>query len=173
MNTEKSYIIAKLKSTLKNQIIIQGQQSNGKRQVWVRKACRRGDTKKKLKKFVAWAKANGAVVEWNHHWGIVIKPTADLDTNATSWMWLIGEPVPAPQSTTMVKHRIKPGVVAQVEPVSTKYRFRKAVVRMSKVGNLYVVAPSFQFVGRICGSDKTGSGYPCRRWSRGVCKTHQ
>jgi hypothetical protein len=131
--------------------------ANGDRLVWVQKKWRSAwhgaETRRELNNFLLLNKDMVVSIEPNG-WGFTIRK--------------IQKPKPAPQA--------KPKRL--FEPASqTNYLSKGRQMRISRVGNLYVWPDAdkgieYEMIGKVCGSTRTRSGEPCKRWCNSTCTGH-
>lgn len=183
VSSEWHYINHQAKEWFGNKIIAQGMDRDRQQQFWITRGHRDSQLLAKLDSFVAWANGASLVVRKNHKWGFVIFVPPwrnDSSFKRPSTCLYIPETFMEKRRAMFREADRKKERAKRVRLFGAKtytgYVSTGEEMVISQWGTLYVPETEgsrFRKVGRVCGSTKTATGNPCKRWCNdGHCKGH-
>lgn len=165
LTDEEHYVLYLLEKAFGKALMIQGKQTDGTRQLWVYKHSRSPTTRRRLQSFVDWATLSTQFAVNHHGWGVALKKDPNKNTRLL-----------VPRAFLKWREEIKPKTRPFGPKTPSGYKLGGVKLLISQWGTLYVPESEgsrFRKVGRVCGSTKTRSGNPCKRWcNEGHCKGH-
>jgi hypothetical protein len=160
LSAEEHYVCYLLEKVFGSAMQIQGKQADGTRQLWVYKRSRSRKVRRRLQAFVDWATASTQFAVNHHGWGVALKKDPNKNIRLL-----------VPRAFLQWREEIKPKAKPFEPKTLTGYKLGGVNLLISQWGNLYL--PGGEVIGKVCGSRKTSSGAPCRRWcNEGHCKGH-
>lgn len=171
LSAVEHYILVAIEKKFEGALFVQGQQQDGSRQLWVYKKYRwMGDIKTKMRSFENWInRSTEYTAIQNHEFGLILKKDPNKPVRLLvpkvfiQWREKMKAEIEA-------NKKFKKQVFKPKTPIGYKLGGKELIV--SQWGTIYVPHP-FKRVGKVCGSTKTRTGSPCKRWcNTGHCKGH-